>query len=127
MDFILDTHTFIWFINGEALPSTIKDKIRNIDNRCFISIASIWEIAIKTSLGKLTMNGGFDSIKNFLFHTSIEILPITFEHIQQLTKLPYHHNDPFDRLIIAQGIAEKTVVLSVDEKFKLYEVNVQWD
>jgi len=71
MDLILDTHTFIWFINGEILPSTIRDKIRSIDNRCFISIASIWEIAIKASLGKLKMKDGFDSVKDFLFNNNI--------------------------------------------------------
>ncbi|MFD2864166.1 type II toxin-antitoxin system VapC family toxin [Mucilaginibacter antarcticus] len=126
MDFILDTHTFIWFINGEALPKAVKDKIKNINNRCFLSIASIWEIAIKSSLGKLTMAAGFDEIASILSNNNIEVLPITLEHIQQLIKLPYNHNDPFDRLIISQSIAESAVVLTVDTKFKLYPINVQW-
>lgn len=126
MNFILDTHTVIWFINGEALPNSILKKIRDINNRCFISIASVWEIAIKHSLGKLWLHSSFDDIKDFLYQADIDILAIEFEHIQQLTKLPYHHNDPFDRLIISQAIAEDTVILSMDAKFNLYDVKVQW-
>jgi len=124
MDFILDTHAFIWFINGETLPATVVEKVKDINNNCFISIASIWEIAIKTSLGKLKLKTGFDMIEDSLYNNNIEILPVTLEQLQQLTKLPYHHNDPFDRLIISQAIAEDTVILSMDTKFKLYDVNV---
>ena len=65
-------------------------------------------------------------IEDSLYNNNIEILPVTLEQLQQLTKLPYHHNDPFDRLIISQAIAEDTVILSMDTKFKLYDVNVQW-
>lgn len=65
MDYILDTHTFIWFINGEELSSNLVAKIKNLDNSCYISIASLWEIAIKTSLGKLTLRSDFGSIKRF--------------------------------------------------------------
>lgn len=125
MDYILDTHTFIWFINGEELSSNLVAKIKNLDNSCYISIASLWEIAIKTSLGKLTLRSDFGSIKDFLFNNNIEILPVTFDHIQQLIKLPVHHNDPFDRVIIAQGITENITILTKDKNF-LYTASISF-
>lgn len=104
MQFLLDTHTFIWFINGDSsLPENVLNNIRNINNRCFISIASIWEMAIKMSLGKLELKAEFDKILDILDENDFEILPITFNHIQTLINLPYHHRDPFDRIILISG------------------------
>ena len=95
MELLLDTHTFIWFINGDtSLPDNVKDAIKDIRNKCFISIASIWEIAIKIGLGKLELNADFNKIADFLAINDIEMLPITFEHLQKLLKLQYHHRDP---------------------------------
>jgi PIN domain nuclease of toxin-antitoxin system len=127
MGYILDTHTFIWFINGETLSSNLVSKIKNLKTPCYLSIASLWEIAIKTSLGKLSLQSDFSSIKDFLFRNNIEILPITFDHIQQLIALPTHHNDPFDRLIISQGITEDLTILTRDHKFSLYSADIYWD
>lgn len=127
MQFLLDTHTFIWFINGDdALPKEVVNGIKDIRNKCFLSIASIWEIAIKSSLQKLDLKSDFAKIGDFLEDNDIEILPITFEHIQVLTTLPFHHRDPFDRLIISQGVAERLVIMSKDDNFKKYQVNVKW-
>lgn len=113
MQLLLDTHPFIWFINGDnQLPEKVKRLIADIENGCFLSVASIWEIAIKTSLGKLELQSGFDRITDFLFDNDIETLPIKFEHLQTLLKLEYYHRDPFDRIIISQGIAENLTVLS---------------
>jgi PIN domain nuclease of toxin-antitoxin system len=99
MDFLLDTHTFIWFINGDSLlPEQIQEEIKDINNRCFISIASLWEMAIKVSLDKLELKADFNKIAGFLVDNDIEILPISFEHIQKLLKLEFHHRDPFDRI-----------------------------
>src|SRR5688572_26520656 len=113
MQYLLDTHTFIWFINGDNnLPEKVKQGIQNLDNKCFISIASLWEISIKSSLGKLELKAEFSKIADFLLENEIEILPITFEHLQKLLSLKYYHRDPFDRLIIAQGLSEKLTVLS---------------
>jgi PIN domain nuclease of toxin-antitoxin system len=127
MGYILDTHTFIWFINGEILSTNLIARIKNLDNRCYTSIASLWEIGIKTTLGKLSLQSDFSDIKDFLFANNIDILPITFEHIQGLINLPHHHNDPFDRLIIAQGITEDLVILTKDQKFSLYNAAIYWD
>src|SRR5579875_3555770 len=104
MDLLLDTHSFIWFLNGnEQLSQTVKDTITNTSNRCLLSIASLWEIAIKSSLGKLDLKGDFNQIANFLSNNNIELLTISFEHLQQLMQLPFHHRDPFDRILIAQA------------------------
>jgi len=127
MNFLLDTHTFIWFINGDSsLSGKAISAIKNIENQCFFSIASIWEIGIKMKLNKLQLKSDFNKITDFCAENEIEILPVTFEHIKQLNKLDFHHRDPFDRLIIAQGIADKLIVLTKDENFKLYQVKCIW-
>jgi PIN domain nuclease of toxin-antitoxin system len=128
MDILLDTHALIWFINGDnQLPVQSIEIIKNISVRCFVSIASIWEIAIKISLGKLDLNGGFDEISKIMMHYDIDILPISFEHIQKLLSLDFYHRDPFDRIIIAQGLVEKMTIVSKDENFAKYQVQLIWD
>jgi len=128
MKLLLDTHTFIWFINGDKiLPPLLIEKIKNLDNRCFISIASLWEIAIKTSLHKLELKSDFNEIGNILINTNIELLPIAFEHLQILTNLQYIHRAPFDRLIIAQGIFENMPIITKDDHFSKYDVKVLWN
>jgi len=127
MNFLLDTHTFIWFINGDlSLPDKVIAKIKNIENRCFLSIASIWELAIKMKLNKVYLKSDFNNITNLCVENEIEILPISFEHVQELNNLDFHHRDPFDRLIIAQSIAEKLIVITKDEKFHLYSAKCFW-
>lgn len=128
MNLLLDTHAFIWFINGdEALPDKLKVAIQNLDNRCFLSIASLWEMAIKVSLGKLELKADFKQIAEFMEVNEIEVLPITFVHLQMLLKLDFHHRDPFDRIIIAQGAAEELTVLSKDESFSKYDIMLLWE
>jgi PIN domain nuclease of toxin-antitoxin system len=127
MNFLLDTHTFIWFINGDrSLSDKVISKIKNVENQCFFSIASIWEISIKMRLNKLQLKSDFNNITNFCIDNEIEILPITFEHIQALNDLDFHHRDPFDRIIIAQSITEELTVITKDENFHLYKVKCLW-
>ena len=102
-------------------------KLRNVNNKCFISIGSIWEIAIKTSLGKLSLKSDFNNIADFLYANQIDILPVNFGHLQHLLILPKYHNDPFERLIIAQSIAEDLDILTKDDKFNLYKVVINWE
>ena len=99
-------------------------KIKNLHNQCYVSMASIWEIAIKSTLGKLQLNISFETLKSLLIHNNIALLPINFEHIQHLLKLPMNHSDPFDRLIIAQAICEDITVVTKDAKFELYDVTL---
>ncbi|GAA4457722.1 type II toxin-antitoxin system VapC family toxin [Nibrella saemangeumensis] len=118
MDLLLDTHTFIWFLNGDnQLSPHLRSIISDPANRCLLSIASIWKIAIKSSLNKLELKGSFDQIAGFLNDNDIEILPITFEHLQHLVHLDFHHRDPFDRIMIAQAVAERIVLATKDEVF----------
>ena len=128
MDLILDTHALIWFINGDQqLPGKSIQLIQNLENKCFISIASIWEIAIKLSLGKLELYGGFDEISKIITRYEFELLPVTFNHIQTLLTLDYHHRDPFDRIIISQGISEKLVIVTKDVNFVRYNAETIWN
>lgn len=119
---------FLRFKNCDQPPfgEKVKKLIADSENECFLSIASIWEIAIKTSLGKLELQSDFDKITDFLFDNDIEILPVQFEHLQTLLKLEYYHRDPFDRVIISQGIAENLVILSKDEIFDKYPIKLIW-
>jgi PIN domain nuclease of toxin-antitoxin system len=128
MELLLDTHTLIWFINGDnQLPKKSIGLIKDINKKCYLSIASVWEIGIKISLGKLELNGGFDEISKIMKKYEIELLPITFEHIQKLLKLEFHHKDPFDRIIISQGLFEKLTIITKDEYFSKYNAKVLWE
>lgn len=128
MDFILDTHALIWFINGDnQLSHKAKELIRNIDNRCYVNIASIWEIALKISLNKLELNGGFDEILFLMVRYDLQLFPISFEHVQKLLSLEYHHKDPFDRMLIAQAQVEKIPIITKDSNFRLYKVDTIWE
>jgi len=127
MQMLLDTHTFIWFISGDqALPQRALNAIKDTDNKCYISIASIWEIAIKFSLKKLELKSDFNHIIDFLAANDIEILPISFQHLQKVIALEFHHRDPFDRLIIAQGLVENLTIITKDEHFPSYTDLLLW-
>ena len=127
MVYLLDTHTFLWFLEGsDQLSNKVKGEIKDIKNSCFISIASLWEIAIKSSLGKLNLKFPFENLTSYLTTNAIEILPVTFDHIKELKNLDFHHRDPFDRLIIAQAIKENLTILSRDSNFFRYPVKIVW-
>ena len=125
MDLLLDTNVFIWFINGDdKLSSKAKSLIQDIGNNCFLSIASLWEMAIKISIGKLSIASDFDKIAEFMSDNEIGLLPISFESLQALLALPKHHTDPFDRIIMSQAFTDNLTVLSADEKFKDYPITI---
>jgi PIN domain nuclease of toxin-antitoxin system len=127
MSYLLDTHTFIWFINGDLLlPKKVIDTIKNPNNQCYISIGSLWEIAIKIKLNKLTLNSDFGKILDFIEENEIEVLPITFSHILALNDLDFHHRDPFDRILLAQSAAEQLTIISKDKNFSLYDIRIFW-
>jgi PIN domain nuclease of toxin-antitoxin system len=127
MRILLDTHAFLWFYSGdERLSSTGKAFIDDPTNECFLSIASVWEMGIKTSIGKLELRVDFAGLAKFMATNRIELLPISFEHIQQLQHLPFHHRDPFDRLLIAQALTENLTLLSRDTVFPQYGISLSW-
>lgn len=127
MKYLLDTHTFLWFINdSQELKETIKKLLEsNID--LWLSIVSLWEIAIKKSLRKLELPDSYEKfISNQLAINDIEILPITLKHLSRIINLPFHHKDPFDRLLIAQAIIEEVPIISKDQIFDSYSIERIW-
>lgn len=122
MKLLLDTHIFVWFIAGNLkLSLTARTLIEDLANTKFVSVASLWEIAIKYSLGKLDLTDEFDVlIPKQIEINGFEILPIETVHLSKLISLPFHHRDPFDRLLIAQSISENMQIISVDEIFDSY-------
>ena len=127
MEVLLDTHALIWYAEGNnKLSMKAKAELENSNNLKFVSIASLWEIAIKASLNKIELKKTFKEVIRFLINNNIDLLPIKIEQLNTLLDLPYHHKDPFDRLIIAQAITENITIISVDQQFKPYPVNVIW-
>jgi PIN domain nuclease of toxin-antitoxin system len=126
MDALIDTQSFIWFFeNNSRLPSSVRMYMEK-SNRLVVSIASFWEITIKTSLGKLTIPENIAGLMDKTSANGFQILPIEREHLIVLSNLDIIHRDPFDRIIIAQSIAENIPVVSSDEVFKQYPVNYVW-
>jgi PIN domain nuclease of toxin-antitoxin system len=102
--YLLDTHTFIWFITGDdQLSAKARNIIEQNDSVNYISIASLWEIVIKVSLGKLELNGSIEDIKQEIDRNGFQLLHISVSDLTRLSTLPYHHRDPFDRMLIAHA------------------------
>lgn len=128
MRVLLDTHAFLWLIGD--LPNLSK-KAKKIfiekENEVLLSVASIWEMGIKVSLGKLKLSQPFNKIiPSQLYQNGISQLDIQFRHINEVVNLPFHHRDPFDRLIISQAIVEDIPIVSNDAHFDLYDVDRIW-
>jgi PIN domain nuclease of toxin-antitoxin system len=127
MNLLLDTHSFLWFIDDNPKLSTTAQKLLESDADLLLSTASLWEIAIKVSLGKLILPLPFRPfVQQHIIQNEIELLPIQPEHLEHLLTLPFHHRDPFDRLLAAQSLVEKTSLVSVDTIFDAYGVNRAW-
>ncbi|HMJ08581.1 MAG TPA: type II toxin-antitoxin system VapC family toxin [Pyrinomonadaceae bacterium] len=121
MRYLIDTHVFLWFVSrAKELSPTAKTLIEVGQNEIFISIASLWEISIKTALGKLTINGKYETVIDDVNDNSIQILPIDFAHTAEQNRLPFHHRDPFDRIIISQAIVENMNFIGADTIFDDY-------
>jgi PIN domain nuclease of toxin-antitoxin system len=125
---LLDTHAFLWFIAGDAeLDRYARQLIEEPANERYLSVASVWEITIKSSLGRLTVPTPPSSLlREHVWANAINLLPITSEHFDELHGLPYHHKDPFDRLLITQAIHEGMVLLAKDRAFSAYDVQIAW-
>jgi len=127
MKYIIDTHAFIWYAVGDARVSPKVIGVLESDIEKFISIASIWEMAIKVNIGHLEFKNSFDDVvSNQIDLLNYRILNITLEHLFKLSTLELHHRDPFDRLIISQALVEKIPIISVDEKFDKYGIERIW-
>jgi PIN domain nuclease of toxin-antitoxin system len=127
MNLLLDTHTLIWFLEGDAkLSATAKKQIENPANTNFVSVATFWEMVIKVSLNKLEMQISIQNLKQLIWENGIEVLPITIENTLFVSQLPFYHKDPFDRLLIAQAVNENMTLVSRDEAMPLYNVQTIW-
>jgi len=128
MRLLLDTHTLLWFLLEDSRLSTRAwDNIADPDASVFVSPASIWEIAIKISLGKYALPSPFISFwEEQLQANDFALLPISVPHTARVAVLPFHHRDPFDRLIIAQSLVEVIPVVSSDATFDDYGVKRIW-
>ena len=127
MDVLLDTHSFIWFVeNDKKLTSKARNTIDNSSNTIYISIASLWEMAIKISIGKLKITVPYENVIKQINDNGFEIIPITFEHTLKVSKLEFHHKDPFDRIIIAQALTDKMIIISNEKIFDNYKVIRMW-
>jgi PIN domain nuclease of toxin-antitoxin system len=126
VDLLLDTQSFIWYVMGDSrLPPKLRSLIEDPLNPYRISIASLWELAIKDGTGKLRMDVSLDElIHEYVLGTGLDVMPISIEHILQLRALPQYHRDPFDRIIIAQSLVDNLTVVTTDPEFKKYPVRL---
>jgi len=127
MAFLLDTHAFLWFVSGDKkIPKSVKDIISNINQPCYLSTASLWEITIKLQIGKLKLGIPLNELFEFVTRNQIEVIPINFEHLLTLSELPKNHSDPFDRIILSQAIVENLEIITKDKEFKKYDAKIKW-
>ena len=127
MNILIDTHVLLWFLNGdEKLPLRVKDAIEDFNNNKFVSTSSIWELAIKTSLGKFKFDKGFDDFLKLIDNNGFELLHITLDHVLILSNLEFIHRDPFDRLMVAQCKSDNLVFATKDENIKKYNIDTIW-
>jgi len=125
---LLDTHTFLWWVNdAPELSPVARDVISNTNNECFLSVASCWEMAIKSSLGKLVLAKPVDRfVHDQIAGNCFTILNIELRHAAKVESLPFHHRDPFDRLLIGQAISDKLSLVTSDKMFTHYDVQLIW-
>lgn len=123
--FLLDTNVVVWLLIGhrDAVPAVVREALEDVDNEVWVSAASVWEIAIKRSLGKVRIE---EPWRRTLTGLGFAQLPITAEHAAAVESLPWHHKDPFDRLLIATALRHGGVVVTCDPAFTAYGVRVLW-
>jgi PIN domain nuclease of toxin-antitoxin system len=121
---LLDTHIVLWFLNGERLSPMLCELITNGEN--YVSVVSLWEVAIKMNIKKYDFHGGFSAFRELVNKNGFIILPIKDEHMEKLFELPLLHRDPFDRLIVATAAVEGLQIITADENIQKYDVNWIW-
>jgi PIN domain nuclease of toxin-antitoxin system len=128
MRLLLDTHTLIWMCwDGKRFPRPAADAILSADNALFCSVVSWWEIAVKVGIGKLVLADEWSaSMKRELRRNNVGWLTLSTGHCEQVQSLPFHHKDPFDRMLIAQAQSEGLSILTADRQFCRYDIPVIW-
>jgi len=127
MKYLLDTHTLIWLLEASSkVSNNIKEELRFPGNSVYLSSISLWEIAIKSSLGKLDMRASFDKLLTSLYSTNINILQVENEYLRNVMTLPWIHKDQFDRLLISTALVEGLTIITTDENIQKYNVSWVW-
>jgi len=127
MNLLLDTHTVLWLAgNSPKLSQAAKDVIFNVGSQKFVSMASAWEIAIKNSIGKFRLTNGVTEFYKMVESNGFLLLPIERSHILKVESLPFHHRDPFDRLLVATAQCEGLAIVTADENIPAYGVPCVW-
>ena len=127
MRYLLDTHVIIWMVEDSPnLPLAIREIIKNPENQVVICSISLWEIAIKMNIGKLTLSLTFDELVDILRNGDFDFMQVEDEYLSCLSKLPLLHKDPFDRLLISTAIVEKMTFITIDENIPKYDVSWIW-
>lgn len=128
MRVLVDTHVFLWWVEGDrALPPKARAALADPDNECLVSLASVWELAIKAGLGKLKLSL---PVKRYVVENvaanDFRMLDIKIAHLGRVETLASHHGDPFDRMLIAQALEENLPVVTADPIFRKYGVKRIW-
>jgi len=128
MKLLLDAHALLWFIgNDSQLSTAARENIESPAHEKLVSVASLWEIALKLSLGKLKLPRPFAEVfPQQLEVNGFELLPISCMQLNQLAELPFHHRDPFDRLLIAQALTDDLTIITRDIAFSQYPAKTTW-
>jgi len=127
MKYLLDTHAFLWYFeDSDKLSETAANIIESAEVQKYVSIASLWEFAIKYSMNKLGFDGGLSNLWNMISQNGFIILPITQLYLANTVYLPFHHRDPFDRLLVATAKSENMTILTADENIHKYNVQFVW-
>lgn len=126
MKLLLDTHIFIWWADQpERLSPTALSALEDEANELLLSVASVWEMQIKIQLGKLKLSLPIKELVNNQQETNaLTVLPVALAHVLRLNALPFHHKDPFDRLLIAQSIEETFTIVTADSQLSAYSVKL---
>jgi PIN domain nuclease of toxin-antitoxin system len=125
---LLDTHAFLWWVGADRrLSRKARSAVGAGRNECFVSLATAWEIAIKASLGSLRVDASLERfLPDQIAANGFQPLPIDLRHTARVATLPFHHRDPFDRLLLAQALEEELAVVTADPVFAEYGVKRVW-
>lgn len=128
MRLLLDSHVFVWMHDQpNKLSPAVKNALTDPANQIFLSVASAWELQIKIILGKFGLS---DKLENVITQqrqaNNLQMIPVELSHILYLENIPFHHKDPFDRILIAQAAAENMTLVSADRHFSNYKVSLLW-
>lgn len=128
MKLLVDTHVFLWLVQQEPIPRRVLAQLEDLSNELFVSVVTPWEMQLKIGVGKLSLGRSVQSVvETQITRSAMALLPITLDHIDALSRLPDHHRDPFDRLLVAQAIHEGLTLISSDQAMAKYAVPVLWE